>query len=92
MCFRGAQLGFAASAIDLHTAVMPHVCGGLAGPLLGEHPEVAVVLAVKADLLAAGVAFDDHAMVHFEHEARGMYDASPRAHDRAVAEVIRPAL
>ena len=79
------------SAIHLHMAVKPRICEGLARPLLREHLEVAVALAVKADLLASGVAIDDHPVVQFEHDARGMYEASPWAHYREAADVIRPA-
>ena len=51
-------MGFAAqaanwSAVDLHKAVMPNICGALNRPLLGRHNEVTLALAAKADLLTA---------------------------------------
>ena len=63
-CFGGlgirvAQMGFAAqatywSAVDLHKAFMSNICAALNRPLREPHPEEAIVLAAKADLLVAG--------------------------------------
>ena len=61
----GAQATYK-SAIDLHKAATPNICGALHRPLLERQLEVTFALAVKADLPTAAVAVDDHAMVQFE--------------------------
>ena len=88
-CFGGlgirvAQMGLAAqatywSAVDLHEAVMSTICEALDRPLQGAHPEETTALAAKADLLMAGVAVDDYAMVIVETDASNMCEASPWA-------------
>ena len=92
-----AQIGFAAqatywSAFDLHKAVMPIICEALDRPLQGMRPEETTALAVMADLRLAGVAVDDHARVMVETDASTVYEASPLAADKRVAEIVRPAL
>ena len=86
-CFGGlgirvAQMGFAAqatywSAVDLHKAVMSSICIALNRPLREAHPEETTALAVKEDLLVAGVAVNEHAGVMIENEASKVYEASP---------------
>ena len=62
---RFAQMGFAThakywSAVDLHKAVMTSTCEALNRPIREPLPEVATALAAKTDLLATGVAVDEH--------------------------------
>ena len=100
-CFGGlgirvAQMGFAAqatywSAVDLHKAVMSNICDALDRPPQGMHPEETTALAAKADLLATGVAVDEYAKVTIENEGSKMYEASPWAADKRVAEIVRQA-
>ena len=100
-CFGGlaikvAQMDFAAqatywSAVDLHKAVMSNICDALDRPPQGMHPEETTALAAKADLQATGVAVDEYAKVTIENEGSKMYEASPWAADKRVAEIVRPA-
>ena len=48
-------------------------------------------VAAKADLLLAGVAFDDYAKATAEHEACLVCEASPWAADKRAVEIVRPA-
>ena len=100
-CFGGlgirvAQIGFAAqatcwSAVDLLKAVMTGICEALNRPLQPAHPEEKTALAANADLLMAGVAVDVYARIMVEHDASTVYEASPWAADKRVAEIVRPA-
>ena len=90
-------MGFAAqatywSAVDLHKAVMPIICEALDRPLQVAHPEKTTAVAAKADLLMAGVAVDDDAIVMVENDASRVYEASPWTADKRAAEIVRPAL
>ena len=85
-CFGGlgirlSQMGYAAqatywSAVDLHRAVMPNICEALDRPLRGVHPEETPALAAKADLLAKGVAVEEHARVVVETHVSKVHEAS----------------
>ena len=79
------------SAVDLHKAVMSNICDALDRPPQGMHPEETTALAAKADLLATGVAVDEHAKVTIENEGSKMYEESPWAADKRVAEIVRQA-
>ena len=63
----------------------------LGRPLQGAHLEEVTAVAAKADLLMAGVAFDDYAKVTVEHKASLVYEASPWAADKRAVEIVRPA-
>ena len=96
MGIRFAQMGFAAqamywSAVNLHKFVMTSTCEALNRPMRESHPEEATALAAKTDLLATGVAVDEHARVTIENEASKVYEGSPRTSGlrRLFAQLLR---
>ena len=68
---------------------MTSIFEALNRPLRGMHPEETTALAAKADLRLAGVAVDDYARVMVETDASKVYEASPWAVDKRVAEIVR---
>ena len=70
---------------------MANLCEALNRPVHEPHPEVAVALAVRTDLLSSGVAFDERAKVAIENEASKLCEAGPWVMDMRVAESVRPA-